>query len=41
VSRPDNSLWMTDQICEWLDISSDAGGCTIELAMPGPPAAGD
>lgn len=38
---PDNSLWMTEQICEWLDISSDAGGCTIELAMPGPPAAED
>lgn len=28
------SLWMTDQICDWLDISSDAAGCTIELAMP-------
>jgi hypothetical protein len=25
---------MTDQICEWLDVSSDAAGCTIELAMP-------
>lgn len=28
------SLWMTDRICEWLDVSSDAAGCTIELAMP-------
>lgn len=27
-------LWMTDRICEWLDVSSDAAGCTIELAMP-------
>lgn len=32
--QPDNSLAMTDQICEWLDLSSDASGCTIELAMP-------
>lgn len=33
-ARPGTSLWMTDQICEWLDVSSDAAGCTIELAMP-------
>ncbi|MEU0791183.1 MEDS domain-containing protein [Amycolatopsis sp. NPDC005961] len=26
-------LWMSDRICEWLDVSSDAAGCTIELAM--------
>ncbi|WP_328615350.1 MEDS domain-containing protein [Amycolatopsis sp. NBC_00355] len=31
----DTGLWLTDQICEWLDISSDASGCTIELATPG------
>ncbi|GAB3148111.1 MEDS domain-containing protein [Amycolatopsis stemonae] len=31
---PGTSLWMSDQLCEWLDISSDAAGCTIELAMP-------
>ncbi|MBE1495641.1 hypothetical protein H4696_002741 [Amycolatopsis lexingtonensis] len=30
---PGGGLWMTDQICEWLDISSDAAGCTVELAM--------
>ncbi|QUQ68755.1 MEDS domain-containing protein [Kutzneria sp. CA-103260] len=29
-------LWLTNQICEWLDISSDDSGCTIELAVPGP-----
>ncbi|MFB9907824.1 anti-sigma factor RsbA family regulatory protein [Allokutzneria oryzae] len=33
--RPGDGLWLTNQICEWLDISSDASGCTIELAMPG------
>jgi len=33
-----DGLWLTNQICEWLDISSDASGCTIELAMPGPHA---
>ncbi|MGW5714803.1 anti-sigma factor RsbA family regulatory protein [Amycolatopsis sp. NPDC003865] len=38
-ARPGASLWMTDQICEWLDVSSDAAGCTIELAMPDSPAA--
>ncbi|MGW3960961.1 anti-sigma factor RsbA family regulatory protein [Amycolatopsis sp. NPDC005003] len=32
-TRPGTSLWMTDQICEWLDVSSDTAGCTIELAM--------
>ncbi|WP_372661399.1 anti-sigma factor RsbA family regulatory protein [Amycolatopsis kentuckyensis] len=30
---PGAGLWMTDRICEWLDVSSDAAGCTIELAM--------
>ncbi|SDW48333.1 MEDS: MEthanogen/methylotroph, DcmR Sensory domain [Amycolatopsis xylanica] len=33
--QADAGLWMSNQICEWLDISSDADGCTIELAMPG------
>ncbi|HKN56395.1 MAG TPA: MEDS domain-containing protein [Amycolatopsis sp.] len=35
LEEPDRRLWMTSQICEWLDISSDEAGCTIELAMPG------
>ncbi|EME52239.1 MEDS domain-containing protein [Amycolatopsis decaplanina] len=34
-NRLDNNLRMAEQVCEWLDISSDPGGCTIELAMPG------
>jgi MEDS: MEthanogen/methylotroph, DcmR Sensory domain len=33
--EPGDGLWLTNQICEWLDISSDASGCTVELAMPG------
>lgn len=33
--QPDRGLWLTNELCEWLDISSDASGCTIELAMPG------
>ncbi|GAA3432605.1 MEDS domain-containing protein [Kutzneria kofuensis] len=33
-----DGLWLTNQICEWLDISSDDSGCTIELAVPGPHA---
>ncbi|MGW4060045.1 anti-sigma factor RsbA family regulatory protein [Amycolatopsis sp. NPDC004747] len=37
-ARPGTTLWMTDQICEWLDVSSDAAGCTIELAMRERPA---
>ncbi|MFI5586463.1 anti-sigma factor RsbA family regulatory protein [Amycolatopsis sp. NPDC051758] len=36
-ARPGTSLVMTDRICEWLDVSSDAAGCTIELAMPDRP----
>jgi len=32
--QPDNSLGMSNQICDWLDLCSDASGCTIELAMP-------
>ncbi|WP_051174420.1 MEDS domain-containing protein [Amycolatopsis orientalis] len=34
-NRLDNSLRMAEQICEWLNVSSDVSGCTIELAMPG------
>jgi hypothetical protein len=37
-ARPGTTLWMTDQICEWLDVSSDTAGCTIELAMRERPA---
>ncbi|MFC0437009.1 MEDS domain-containing protein [Kutzneria buriramensis] len=33
-----DGLWLANQICEWLDISSDDSGCTIELAVPGPRA---
>lgn len=33
--EPGDGLWLTNQICEWLDVTSDASGCTIELAMPG------
>ncbi|MCP2250472.1 MEDS domain-containing protein [Lentzea aerocolonigenes] len=35
VREPGDGLWLTNQICEWLDVTSDASGCTIELAMPG------
>ncbi|MFJ8962735.1 anti-sigma factor RsbA family regulatory protein [Lentzea sp. NPDC102401] len=34
IERPGDGLWLTNQICEWLDVTSDASGCTIELAMP-------
>ncbi len=34
---PDDSLGMANRVCEWLDISSDAFGCTIELAMAAQP----
>ncbi|MEV5712946.1 MEDS domain-containing protein [Amycolatopsis mediterranei] len=37
-ARPGTRLWMTDRICEWLDVSSDTAGCTIELAMRQRPA---
>lgn len=33
--QPGDGLWLTNQICEWLDVTSDESGCTIELAMPG------
>ncbi|GGU50279.1 MEDS domain-containing protein [Lentzea flava] len=32
--EPGDGLWLTNQICEWLDVGSDASGCTIELAVP-------
>lgn len=34
-----DGLWLTNQICEWLDVTSDDTGCTVELAMPGHRAA--
>jgi MEDS: MEthanogen/methylotroph, DcmR Sensory domain len=34
VEQPGDGLWLTNQICEWLDVTSDASGFTIELAMP-------
>ncbi len=34
-ARLDDSLRMTDRLCEWLEISSGPSGCTIELAMAG------
>lgn len=38
--RHGDGLWLTNQICEWLDVSSDdEGGCTVELAVPGQRAA--
>jgi hypothetical protein len=33
--RHGDGLWLTNQICEWLDVSSGDGGCTVELALPG------
>lgn len=36
--EPGDGLWLTHQICEWVDIRSDDAGSTIELAMPGPHA---
>ncbi|MFI9388254.1 anti-sigma factor RsbA family regulatory protein [Kutzneria sp. NPDC052558] len=37
--RHGDGLWLTNQICEWLDVRADAGGCTVELAVPGQRAA--
>jgi len=37
--RHGDGLWLTNQICEWLDVSADNGGCTVELAVPGQRAA--
>ncbi len=37
--RHGDALWLTNQICEWLDVSADAAGCTVELAVPGQRAA--
>jgi MEDS: MEthanogen/methylotroph, DcmR Sensory domain len=29
-----DGLWLANQICDWMDIRSDAGGCTIQLQIP-------
>jgi MEDS: MEthanogen/methylotroph, DcmR Sensory domain len=34
-----DGLRLTNQICEWLDVSSDQTGCVVELAVPGHRAA--
>ena len=33
--RPGDGLWLTSQICDWIDIRSDPGGPTIRLQVPG------
>jgi MEDS: MEthanogen/methylotroph, DcmR Sensory domain len=33
--RPADGLWLTSQICDWIDIRSDADGRTIRLEVPG------
>ena len=34
-ARPGDGLWLTSQICDWMDISSGRGGGTIRLQVPG------
>ena len=34
-ARPGDGLWLTGQICDWMDISSGIGGGTIRLQVPG------
>jgi hypothetical protein len=29
-----DGLWLTNQICDWMEIRSGAGGCTIQLQVP-------
>ena len=29
-----DGLWLANQICDWMDIRSDAEGCTIQLQVP-------
>ena len=29
-----DGLWLANQICDWMDIRSDAEGCTIQLQIP-------
>ncbi len=33
--RPGDGLWLTGQICDWIDIRSGADGPTIRLQVPG------
>jgi hypothetical protein len=30
----DDGLWLANQICDWMDIRSDADGCAIQLQVP-------
>ncbi len=34
-ARPGDGLWLTGQICNWMDISSGIDGGTIRLQVPG------
>ena len=34
-ARPGDGLWLTGQICDWMDISSGIHGGTIRLQVPG------
>jgi hypothetical protein len=34
-ARPGDGLWLTGQICDWMDISSGSHGGTIRLQVPG------
>jgi hypothetical protein len=29
-----DGLWLTNQICDWMEIRSGAGGCTVQLQVP-------
>jgi hypothetical protein len=35
---PDDEMWLTRQICDWVDIRTADDGCTIRLQVPGPRA---
>jgi hypothetical protein len=34
-AAPGDGLWLTSQICDWMDIRSGADGGTIRLQVPG------
>jgi hypothetical protein len=34
-AAPGDGLWLTSQICDWMDIRSSADGGTIRLQVPG------
>lgn len=34
-AAPGDGLWLTSQICDWVDIRSGTGGGTIRLQVPG------